>query len=213
MKMIKHHQIVAALLITAGMLLPILAQAHCDTMDGPVVAAAKTTLARNDVTPVLKWVAATDEAEVRVAFAKTQSVRALGPAARDLADQYFFETVVRLHRASEGEPFTGLKPAGTVEPAIAQADKALETGSVDQVVKSVTDDAAAGIRQRFAAVREKQIHADESVAAGREFVKAYVEYVHYVEELHQRAAAPVGGTDTTPEHATQQTHLHSQEAE
>ena len=203
MKTIKHHQIVAALLITAGMLLPILAQAHCDTMDGPVVAAAKTALARNNVTPVLQWVATTSETEVRVAFAKTQTVRALGPAARDLADQYFFETVVRLHRASEGEPFTGLKPAGTeVEPAVAKADEALKTGSVEGVIKLVNDDVTAGIRQRFARVQEKQLHADESVASGREYVAAYVDYIHYVEELHQRATTQTESKDPASEHAT-----------
>jgi hypothetical protein len=30
--------------------------AHCDTLDGPVVAAARQALQQRDVTPVLKWV-------------------------------------------------------------------------------------------------------------------------------------------------------------
>jgi hypothetical protein len=181
----------ATVLAGAGLIMmPQAALSHCDTMDGPVVHAAKVTLERNDVTPVLRWVKKDGEAEVKAAFAKTLTVRAKGEEARELADQFFFETLVRIHRAGEGEPFTGLKPAGTDPgPAVTQADKALETGSADKVIKLVTDAAAAGIRQRFAEAREKKTHADESVEAGREFVAAYVEYVHYVEGLHETAQA------------------------
>jgi len=177
-------------LLAAATLLPRTAKAHCDTMDGPVVLAAKTALEKKDVTPVLKWVKKDAEAEIKAAFNKTLAVRTKGPEARELADQFFFETLVRVHRAGEGEPFTGLKPAGAeLGPAIAEADKALESGSVEKVVKLVTDEAAAGIRQRFAEAREKKEHIEHSVQAGREFVAAYVEYVHYVEGLHQAAQA------------------------
>lgn len=197
--------LLAGVLIGAGLMFPRVAGSHCDTMDGPVVLTAKAALEKKDVTPVLKWVKQDSEAEVKQAFAKTLVVRAQGPVARELADQFFFETLVRLHRASEGEPFTGIKPAGTeLGPAIAGADKALETGSVDAVVKLVTDEAAAGVRKRFAEAREKKKHADESVEAGREFVAAYVEYVHYVEGLHetaQGAGAHHEDTLATPEHA------------
>jgi hypothetical protein len=155
-------------------------------MDGPVVQAAKVALEKKDVTPVLKWVKQDGEAEVKAAFAKTLIVRTKGAEARELADQFFFEMLVRVHRAGEGEPFTGLKPAGTgIEPTVRAADEALERGSVDKLVKDITDEAAAGIRQRFAEAREKKKHANESVEAGREFVAAYVEYVHYVERLHE----------------------------
>lgn len=175
-------------LLSATTLLPRTAQAHCDTMDGPVVLTAKAALEKKDVTPVLKWVKKDAEAEIKSAFTKTLAVRAKGPEARELADQFFFETLVRVHRAGEGAPFTGLKPAGTdLGPALEEADKALESGSVDKVVKLVTDEAAAGIRRRFAEAREKKAHAEHNVDAGREFVAAYVEYVHYVEGLHQTA--------------------------
>lgn len=175
-------------LLGAATLLPRTAQAHCDTMDGPVVLTAKAALEKKDVTPVLKWVKKDAEAEIKSAFTKTLAVRAKGPEARELADQFFFETLVRVHRAGEGAPFTGLKPAGTdLGPALEEADKALESGSVDKVVKLVTDEAAAGIRRRFAEARDKKAHAEHNVDAGREFVAAYVEYVHYVEGLHQTA--------------------------
>ncbi len=183
----------ATIVCVTAMFVPLQALAHCDTMDGPVVLAAKAALEDKDVTPVLKWVQKHDEAQIRAAFAKTLAVRTKGPEARDLADRYFFETLVRVHRAGEGAPYTGLKPAGTpLEPAIAEADKALETGSVDKVIKLVTEEAAAGIRKRFAEAREKLAHAEHNVEAGRAFVAVYVDYVHYVEGLHQAAQGPGG---------------------
>lgn len=180
----------ASVLLGAGLIFPRSARAHCDTMDGPVVLAAKAALEKKDVTPVLKWVKPEADAEIKAAFMRTLAVRTRGPEARDLADQFFFETLVRVHRAGEGAPFTGLKPAGTeLGPAIEEADKALESGSVDEVVKLVTEEAAAGIRRHFAEAREKKAQAEHNVEAGREFVAAYVEYVHYVEGLHQAAQA------------------------
>lgn len=166
-------------------ILPAVADAHCDTMDGPVVMAAKKALEKGEVTPVLKWVKKEDEEIIRAAFKKTLLVRSKGPEAKELADMYFFETVVRLHRAGEGEPYTGIKPAGTeLEPAIVAADKALESGSVETLTKLVADDVTAGIRARFAHALAAQKHAEQSVEAGREFVAAYVEFMHYVERLH-----------------------------
>ena len=175
----------------AAMLLPTLASAHCDTMDGPVVTAAKLALKGGDITPVLKWVRPADEASVRTAFENSMKVRALSPEAREMADNYFFETLVRLHRAGEGEPYTGLKLAGTeVEPGIALADKAIESGSANELVEQVTAEVANGIRQRFARVQQAGKHAQESVDAGREYVAAYVEYIHYVENMHHAVTGP-----------------------
>ncbi len=191
----------AAALLGVGLLLPQRGLSHCDTMDGPVVLAAKAALGKKDVTPVLKWVKPNAEAEIKAAFARTLAVRAQSKEAQELADQFFFETLVRIHRAGEGAPFTGLKPAGSeLSPAIEAADKAVESGSVETVAKLVTDEAAAGIRKHFAEVREKKEHADHNNEAGREFVAAYVEYVHYVEGLHQ--AAQAAGADHAESHET-----------
>lgn len=158
--------------------------AHCDTLDGPVVQTARIALEKSDITPLLKWVRADDEKEVRVAFQKTLAVRVMGAEAEELADLYFFETLVRIHRAGEGAPYTGLKPGGAVDPAVALADKALETGSVDKLVAVLTKAMADGVRERFQHASETRGHADDSVAAGREFVEAYVIFTHYVEGLH-----------------------------
>ncbi|MEW6116288.1 MAG: DUF6448 family protein [Nitrospirota bacterium] len=168
---------------------PGVADAHCDTLDGPVIMTAKAALEKGDVTPVLKWVRKEDEPAIREMFKKTLSVRSKGPEARELADRYFFETLVRIHRAGEGAPYTGLQPAGSLEPSIAAADKALKAGSADHLVTMITDAAAKGIRERFAHVVEAKKHAEESVEAGRKFVEAYVDYTHYVERLHNDATA------------------------
>ncbi len=167
------------------------ASAHCDTVNGPVVAAARLALEKGDVTPVLKWVKPAAEAEIRSAFEQTLAVRKAGPQARELADRYFFETLVRIHRAGEGAPYTGLKAADTpVEPAVREADRALDgSASIDTLVTLVTGDVASGIRQRWQRAEEARKHANDSVEAGREYVEAYVDSVHYVENLHLAAGA------------------------
>jgi hypothetical protein len=203
--------VLAGAIFGAALLLSPRAFGHCDTMDGPVILAAKAALHHNDITPVLKWVKKDDEAQIKATFTKTLAVRAQGTEARELADQFFFETLVRIHRAGEGAPFTGLKPAGTpLEPPIREADNALETGSVDKVVKLVTEEAATGIRKRFAEAREKKQRADENVEAGREFVAAYVEYVHYVEGLHETAQGAGAHHEDTPAKTVPSEHNHNQ---
>ncbi len=183
-------------------------QAHCDTMDGPVVKAARVALEKGDVTGVLKWVQPGQEAEIHAAFDETLAVRALGKKARDLADKYFFETLVRVHREGEGAPYTGLKPAGTVEPVIAASDKALETGSVEDLTHRITQLVAEGIRRRFGETMEKKEHAEHHVAAGREFVASYVEFIHYVERLHADALGSAGHHAETVKPAEEAGHRH-----
>ena len=169
------------------------AGAHCDTLDGPVVIDARAALAAGDVTPVLKWVQAEDEAEIRTAFDRTLAVRAAGGAALELADTWFFETLVRVHRAGEGAPYTGLKPAGAVEPGIAAADLAIDAGSADTLVAALAEHLDEGVRHRFERVVAAREHAGHNVAAGRAYVAAYVDFIHYVEGLHVALAGPAHG--------------------
>jgi len=178
----------AAALIAAWTTVPVRVCAHCDTLDGPVVKEARAALEKGDVAPLLKWVKKENEDEVREAFKKTRAVRALGPEAKDLSDRYFLETLVRIHRAGEGAPYTGLKPAGTQEPAVVAADSALEKGSVDGLITMVTKEASEGIHRLYGRALERKKHSGESVEAGREYVQAYVEYIHYVERLASDAA-------------------------
>lgn len=187
-----------ALLLTALIVFPGRSQAHCDTMEGPVVMTARAALEKGEVNPLLKWVRADKENEIRQAFQQTLVVRAKGPEARELADRYFFETLVRIHRAGEGAPYTGLKGGEAVDHAVALADQALASGSVDKLVEVLGRAQAAGIRERFAQARQTRQHADASVAAGREFVEAYVSFTHYVEGMHgliQGGVAPHGAAE------------------
>lgn len=163
---------------------PISAFAHCDTLGGPVVETARSALDKGDVTPLLKWVRTDEEKEIQAAFEKTLAMRTYGSEAKEFADMYFFETLVRIHREGEGAPYTGLKPGAAIDPAVALADQALESGSIDKLVKVLTNAMANGIRERFAHAYENQKHADDSVTTGREFVESYVVFTHYVEGLH-----------------------------
>lgn len=174
------------------LLQPAIALAHCDALDGPVVQAARAAIAAGDVTKVLRWVQPDREEEIKAAFNRTLEVRKLGGNAEALADTWFFETLVRIHRAGEGAPFEGLKPAGQIEPILAMADDTLDRGTVDGLLARVTAQVNRGVTERFEHARDAKAHANESVEAGRRYVAAYVEYLHYVEGLH-RAANGEGG--------------------
>ena len=186
--------LVLTVLVMGTAALPRVASAHCDTLDGPVVADARLALDKGDVTPVLRWVKKDGEAEVTAAFQKTLRVHASGGDARELADRWFFETLVRVHRAGEGAPYTGLKPAGTEIPHfVLAADNALDGKiPVDTLVKHLGQIVAEGIEARFAKAAEARKHAGDSVEAGREYVAAYVQFVHYVEGLAQTAGGQGG---------------------
>jgi hypothetical protein len=168
--------------------------AHCDALDGPVVVAAKQALAKGDVNPVLAWVKAEDEAQIQAAFARTLKVGALGPEAKELAEAYFFETLVRIHRAGEGAPYTGLKPAGMdFGPAIPAADKALASGDMKPVFDLMHGVLKPGLEARFKQARAARAQTPTDVAAGRQAVAAYVDFLHYVDGVYRAAA---GGART-----------------
>ena len=111
------------------------ASAHCDTEDGPAVIDGRRALETGNVNIALKWVHQADEEEVRDAFTRAVAVRDLSPEARDLADRYFLDVLIRVHRAGEGAGFDGIKPTGThVPPQAVAADEAHAVGRGDLVV-------------------------------------------------------------------------------
>lgn len=170
------------------------ALAHCDGLDGPVVGAAQQALKTQDVNRVLIWVRPQDADEIRATFEQALAVRRLGPQAQALADRHFFETLVRVHRAGENAPYTGLKPAGRdLGPAIPAADKALETGSDGALTQLLTGEIRAELHKHFENVRAKRNFRPDDVTAGREYVEAYVGYVHFVERLYDATHAGSGG--------------------
>ena len=175
-----------AFLLSAGT-----ARAHCDTAAGPVIPEAKAALEQGDVTPLLKWIKPDNEAEIQAAFAKAVAVRGQSPEARELADLYFLETLVRVHRAGEGAPYAGIKDE-PVKPIVALADGALASGSADEMVQKITGHVAGAIREKFEKALETRKYQNDSVEAGREYVEAYVAYMHFVEGIHA-AVMPAGG--------------------
>ena len=168
--------------------------AHCDGLDGPVVAAARKALASGNLNLALIWVQPQDEAEIRSAFSDAASVRKLGRVAEQLADRHFFETLVRLHRAGEGATYTGLKPAGLdLGPAIPAADRAISAGDLPGLEQLLSGALQKGLRERYARVMALRNYDAADLAAGREFVAAYVAFIHYAERVYESADAEAHG--------------------
>jgi hypothetical protein len=159
---------------------------HCDTRDGPVVTAARRALQTGNVNFALIWVPESGEKELKEAFEKTFRVRKIDTEAQELADEWFFETTVRLHRAGEGAPYTGLKPAGLDwGPVVPRAEEAIETNhSIDAigfVLRTVEED----LQRRFERVMSWKNYDVNDVKAGREFVQAYIRFVVYSHHLYR----------------------------
>ena len=173
---------------------------HCDSLDGPVVNAARDALDREDVELVLPYVQETGETEVRVAFALAVKARVQGPEARLVADRFFFETVVRVHRAGEGATFTGLKPAGLdVGPVIPRAERAIDSGDVTELARFLTGAVADELAARFSSVLGAKAHADESLEAARRYVTAMLGFQVWSHKLYLALTAPAHAT-TKHEH-------------
>lgn len=159
------------------------ASAHCDSMKGPIIPEARAALEKGDVTPILKWVKEENEAEIKETFAKALVVRTMGDEAKELADRFFLETLIRLHREGEGAPYTGIKDE-PVDPINAMADKALVDGSAADMLKKLSSHMVKAIQEKFDKALEAGKNKDKSVKAGREYVESYVAYTHFVEGIH-----------------------------
>ncbi len=189
MKQKKRSFIIGFLMVVAVVFLqPQAVLAHCDSLDGPVIISAEKALKTGDVSLVLHWVNPGDEAEIKKVFEKTMEVRKISAVAKDVADTFFFDTLVRIHRASEGAPYTGLKPAGGIDPVVMMADQSLEKGSIDHLAKAVAAKVEQGIRVRFQEALKRKKAAGKDVPKRREAVAAYVEYVHFVEGINKIAS-------------------------
>lgn len=163
---------------------------HCDSMDGPVVLAARRALAAGDARLVLPYVKASGEAEVLRAFERTMAAHDGSKAANEVADLYFCETVVRVHRAGEGAPYTGLKPAGLgFGPVVPVVEQAIEQGSPDELIELLTEKVRHEVLERFGRAMTLKRHAGESVAQGREYVEAMLGLEVWSHNLYGTASA------------------------
>jgi len=170
--------------------------AHCDTMDGPLIADAQKAIGQKNVNFVLKWVPAANETEIKDAFNQMMKVRVLSPDAKDLSEKYFFETIVRIHRAAEGVPFTGVKPSGTpIDKKILAADKSIELGNLSPLKDLVAKENMSELTNRFEKVMSLRKFDVNNVAAGREYIEAYVQFFKFAEGEVEGHAAKGQGSD------------------
>lgn len=170
------------LLLTAGAETPV--QAHCDSYDGPVIKDATRALETNNVKLVLKWVGESQEKEITSLFDKTYSLRSGDKEVYSIVEKHFFETLVRLHRETEGAPYTGLKEAGTMKEINRLTDEVIASNQVDNLVSSLNKHIEAVVREKYQKVAELDKAKDQSIEKGREYVKAYVDYTHTLEAIH-----------------------------
>lgn len=174
---------------------------HCDSLDGPVATAARRALDAGIVDLVLAFVHAENEEEVRSMFNRALAVRDLSPAARQTADQLFFETVVRVHRAGEGAPYTGLKPAGlSVGPVIPVAEHAVEEGSAESVVALLAGVLREELEHRMDLIRKFAPDRERSVEEARRYVEAMLDFEVYSHHLHEAMRAGVHHDSAGAEH-------------
>lgn len=163
---------------------------HCDSWSGPVVRAAKHAIQAGRVDLVLPYVPAAGEAEVTKAFEETMALRAQSPEVAAFADRWFFENVVRIHRAGEGAPYTGLKPGDLSEgPVIPVAERALETGSPDELIGLIHDTVAEQVKHRLEHALQLKTHADAGVPEAREYVEAMLGLQVWSHKLYLAALA------------------------
>lgn len=172
--------LLVAVLSTIGLLLllmPQKASAHCDTYDGPTATDARKALETGNINYALQWIAPEGEEEIREIFALSRKVRTLTPEAQMLADRYFQESLIRIHRAGEGAPFSGMKPAGVpVDPRVAAADKCLELGNLSPLEGVLPKEEVAALEGEFERAMELKDYDINDLAAARMYIEAYVTF-------------------------------------
>ena len=161
------------------------ASAHCDSYDGPVIKDATRALETNNVNLVLKWITDDQEQEIIPLFNKTYNLKNGDKEVYAIVEKHFFETLVRLHRETEGAPYTGLKPAGTTKQIIQLTDKALEKGDVNDFLAKFNSHIDKVVREKYQKVAELNKVKDNSKEQGRAFEEAYVDYTHTIKALHE----------------------------
>ena len=172
-------------LFVLGLIVPGIVMAHCDSVSGPVAVDAREALSHENFETVAIWVGEEQHDELHAAFEKTLAVYQMGGQAKELAQQYFMETAVRLHRAAEGMAYTGLKPSQPLPPDISAAEKALETGNLGPVQDMLASEMKQNMQQLFEKAKYAKQNKNISLEAGRKWADAYVKYVIYVHGIYK----------------------------
>lgn len=157
--------------------------AHCDSYDGPVIQDALKALNQKDVSYVMKWIEKDQEAEITTLFNKTVGLKNADAEIYSIVEKHFLETLVRLHRETEGAPFTGLKPAGSTTPIIQMADKSIENKEVNNLLTNLNKHIQKVINEKYEKVNTLSKVKDNSTTEGRAYVEAYVDYTHTLEAI------------------------------
>src|SRR5690606_22667140 len=98
----------------------------------------------------LKWVDPSGADELRSVFDRAR-------AARDVAERWFLENLVRIHRAGEGAPYHGLRPSGVpIDPRVAAADQAIARRDLAPLDGLVPAGRWPELARRFAAVLDRK---------------------------------------------------------
>lgn len=184
------------------------AYAHCDTMDGPAVKDGKKALETGNINYAYKWIFEEYEHELKEIYELALKTRTLGADAKEVADRWFLENFVRIHRAGEGASYEGLKPSGTeLEPVVVAADKSIDIGDMSPLKGLVTDEEYHALEDKFnKAIALKDFDIND-VKAAREYVNAYVTFFKMAEgEEHEHGHS--GGHGHGDDHGNHETHGH-----
>lgn len=191
--------------LLAVLLTPKRASAHCDTMGGPTAQDGLRALETGTFAVAAKWVSASAEPELREVFERARAARDLGPAAQEVADRWFVENLVRLHRAGEGAAYAGVQPYGTpVDERVAAADAAIALGDLAPLEGLVTEERLPELERRFGLVLARKDHGPDDVDAGRAYIEAYVAFFKYAEgeeHEHEHEHGHAHGSGQPPAHA------------
>lgn len=180
---------------------------HCDSMDGPVVEAARNALESNNVDLILPFAPSSAEAEIRRAFEQSVAVRGSGGEAWAVAERWFFETVVRLHLGGEGKPFNGLRPAGQHPPILRVAEEALRSEDAEPVAAALRQALDASLEQRFARVMRLKRHDPSDVPAARAYTTAMLDFIVWAHHALTSITAEAHGEAPAGPNAEGHVHL------
>jgi hypothetical protein len=156
-----------------------------DITNGSVMDAAKMALDTGNVNYVLIWVPEASENKLKNLFAKTVCERRDRKDVQDIAFDWYFETVNRLHRAGEGTLYTCMNLAGLDERSVVpKVKRVIETGEAEEIIGFIPKTQEHDFRHRFRHVMEKKNYDVNNVVDGRAYVAAFTDFIVYLHHIY-----------------------------